>query len=228
MLTHPLQVEALLGWPASWRVVTGGPRAWPWPWRTFEPPTSGRPSKQARPTSDQSTAVKPRLCTPTLQYPYLSYAYNFALSFTPLPTLQPTAHLEPLLGPPYSAPRAFAPYPLHSPPQTHQALGPPPSHTPSLSPSNHVYAALLLSISSAVMSAAGPLLPPGPPRANAMNGYSHGPSGSGPDVHRGGDGAGHNRGSGGHCPPIAEISASASEKVEELRHYPVSRRERMA
>lgn len=71
------------------------------------------------------------------------------------------------------------------------------------------------------MSAAAPLPPPGPRSGNAMNGYPNGAYGPGVDGWRGSDGTSEPRGPGGPFPPIAEISASATEKVNELRQAPV-------
>lgn len=66
------------------------------------------------------------------------------------------------------------------------------------------------------------LLPsrPGGPRTttDAMNGFPNGAHGSGADPWRGSDGAGD---PGGLHPSLAEIAAKASEKVNEVRQYPV-------
>lgn len=57
------------------------------------------------------------------------------------------------------------------------------------------------------MSAAAPLPPPGPRPPHAMNGYSNGASGPGADGWRGSNAG----------PQIAEITASATEKANEMR-----------
>ncbi|PSN75185.1 cysteine proteinase [Corynespora cassiicola Philippines] len=72
------------------------------------------------------------------------------------------------------------------------------------------------------MSAAAPLPPPGHAPGNAMNGMNGFPHGGAP-VGSGSNGAADSRGSGGSFPPIAEISASASEKVNEMRRYPIGK-----
>jgi ubiquitin carboxyl-terminal hydrolase 8 len=75
------------------------------------------------------------------------------------------------------------------------------------------------------MSAAAPLPPPGPRTTNAMNGYPHATHGPGADTWRNSDGAGAPRGPGparGHLyPSLAEIAASASVKVDDMRQSPV-------
>ncbi|KAF2009568.1 cysteine proteinase [Aaosphaeria arxii CBS 175.79] len=74
------------------------------------------------------------------------------------------------------------------------------------------------------MSAAGPLPPPPPgrPPGTAMNGHPHGSNGSG-DSWAVNNTVGGNRGSGGPSPSVAEISAAAGEKVNELKHQPIAR-----
>lgn len=78
------------------------------------------------------------------------------------------------------------------------------------------------------MSAAGPLPPPPPgrPPGSSMNGYQNGTNGANA-VGSGGwtvnDGASDGRGPGGSNPSVAEISAAASEKVNEMRIYPIIR-----
>ncbi|KAF1976896.1 cysteine proteinase [Bimuria novae-zelandiae CBS 107.79] len=67
------------------------------------------------------------------------------------------------------------------------------------------------------MSAAAPLPPAAPFSTRAMKGYPNGAGGS-----RGSDGAGP-RGAGGPYPPIAEITASATDKVNEISGQSVAR-----
>ncbi|KAF2117043.1 hypothetical protein BDV96DRAFT_644478 [Lophiotrema nucula] len=64
------------------------------------------------------------------------------------------------------------------------------------------------------MSAAVPLPPPGPP--SGMNGYPHSHDGW-----RGSNGAGDGRGTGGAHPPLAQIQASASDRVDSMRTLPI-------
>ncbi|KAF2472322.1 cysteine proteinase [Lindgomyces ingoldianus] len=83
------------------------------------------------------------------------------------------------------------------------------------------------------MSAAAPLPPPGPRPRNAMKGYTNGAHSVGAPGWRAGDwgadgggdggGDGDGGGPGAAFPSIADITASANEKVNELRHTPIGR-----
>lgn len=76
------------------------------------------------------------------------------------------------------------------------------------------------------MSAATSLPPQGPSLSNAMYGYVPGAqngsvAGWGPAEPGNGNGNGNGRGPSGPSPPLAEIAASASEKVSAMRFEPV-------